>query len=956
MAAGSDILLRYIRHLGTAPQSDAASDAALLGRYVSAKDQAAFATLVDRHGALVFHVCRRILVNVQDAEDAFQAVFFVLARKAATVRPRETLSAWLHGVAYRVALKARSTRARKLRAARPIAPSAANAGHDPLAELSARELLTIVDDEVRRLPQVYRLPVILCCLEGHSQEEAARQLGWTAGSVKGRLERGRAQLHKRLSRRGLALPAALAAVEVSRSATSAAAIGGLFIATVQGAMAFAARGGAAANGVSKAGAAVLAEGVLKSMAVAKTKFVAMLLLAAGVAATGTMAFGLANTTPMNLSETEYRTSISKEKLEAVSRPVRAEKPTVAPGNDDDTPTQLRGQVLGPDGKPFAGARLYMGYAPRRWEPDAVLHQPAYPPRTISGADGGFNFTFTRSELDERFLDASRPIVIAMADGWGMDWTEIGNPAALSLRLVEDLPLEGRILNADRKPVAGAKISVQDVSSDSAAGLTRLLQDGTPLSGPLHKGCRGPLPGQPQEIVTDADGGFRLAGIARDRVVTLTLYGPQVQRVNFRAVTRPSTTTSFYGGIRGSKFVYGASSSRTIRGVVRDKVTRRPMAGVKVSVSDQGTYFPTFTDAAGGYELSGCPKSPQYLVAAQPQHGEPYFAASASLSSGVGLDSMTADFDLLRGIPLKGRVIDQSAGKPPKRAVVEYYSLYPNPHASLLTKLAHLVPASSAAIASDGSFSLAVLPGPGIVLVAASPRDSYATALLDNGELANLFGDMLYHGGGSWFLVTAGDAMHQRCVNRYNALSLIKPDVSAKLLELDFSVRPARGLKGTLIGPDGEPVVGALVCGLTSMPDPETLTSESFTVEGLNPRCTRELSFHHVEKGLGKVLTIRGDEPEPLTVRLEPCGVVVGRLLDRANKPKQGQPVCFSHYDFWLGVNVETDEEGRFRAALVPGLTYDFYFPRLDGPQRRDRRAAPVEPGQTTDLGDLVFGD
>src|SRR5262249_32094671 len=156
---------------------------------------------------------------------------------------------------------------------------------DPLAELSARELLAIVDEEVGRLPEMYRLPVILCCLEGRSLEEAARQLGWTRGSVKGRLERGRARLHARLVRRGLTLSAALAAAEISRSAVSAALVARLVAPTVQGAMAFVASPMTAASGVS-AGAAALAGETLRGMALAKLKIAAGLLLPTCVLATG----------------------------------------------------------------------------------------------------------------------------------------------------------------------------------------------------------------------------------------------------------------------------------------------------------------------------------------------------------------------------------------------------------------------------------------------------------------------------------------------------------------------------------------------------------------------------------------------------------------------------------------------------------------------------------------------
>src|SRR5215471_19038512 len=120
MEAGPAPLVRYIRHLVIQPESSEASDAALLARFISEKDETAFAALVDRHGPLVLHVCRRVLGDVHDAEDAFQAAFLVLARKAATVYPREALTAWLHGVAHRVALKARSAKVRQQRASQPL--------------------------------------------------------------------------------------------------------------------------------------------------------------------------------------------------------------------------------------------------------------------------------------------------------------------------------------------------------------------------------------------------------------------------------------------------------------------------------------------------------------------------------------------------------------------------------------------------------------------------------------------------------------------------------------------------------------------------------------------------------------------------------------------------------------------------------------------------------------------
>jgi RNA polymerase sigma factor (sigma-70 family) len=189
--------------------TDAIPDADLLARFVRARDESAFAQLVERHGPMVLGVCRRVIGKVHEAEDAFQAAFLALARNAGRIRSGDSLTAWLYGVAVRVSLKARGVAARDRRAnGRPPVRTAP----DPLAEITGRELVAAIDEELARLPKQFRLAVVLCCLEGLSQDEAARRLGWSAGSVKGRLERGRVRLKERLARRGLALSAALAGV------------------------------------------------------------------------------------------------------------------------------------------------------------------------------------------------------------------------------------------------------------------------------------------------------------------------------------------------------------------------------------------------------------------------------------------------------------------------------------------------------------------------------------------------------------------------------------------------------------------------------------------------------------------------------------------------------------------------------------------------------------------------
>jgi RNA polymerase sigma factor (sigma-70 family) len=268
------------------PQPD---DSVLLARFLTDRDPAAFEALVARHGPMVLRVCRHVLGNRQDAEDAFQATFLVLAQKAAHIRPPGCLAGWLHGVACRVALGARTAARRRRREglASDLAPP--DPRPDPLAELTAREALRILEEEVQRLPEAYRLPVVLCCLHGVSQEEAARQLGWTPGSVRGRLERGRKRLHRRLAGRGLGLAAALALVEVSRS--MATGLGEAFVASTAVAAVAGASGNTAGACLVSAEIKSLATGGLRHGALAKVKLGLLLLLAVGSGSAGLAVLG-----------------------------------------------------------------------------------------------------------------------------------------------------------------------------------------------------------------------------------------------------------------------------------------------------------------------------------------------------------------------------------------------------------------------------------------------------------------------------------------------------------------------------------------------------------------------------------------------------------------------------------------------------------------------------------------
>jgi RNA polymerase sigma factor (sigma-70 family) len=255
------------------------SDGQLLEAYISRREKAALAALVRRHGPMVWGVCRRVLRNYHDAEDAFQAAFLVLVRKAASIASRELLGNWLYGVAYQTALKARATAAKRRGRERQVVqmpePQAARQDlwHD---------LLPLLDQELTRLPDKYRIPIVLCDLEGKTRAEAARQLGCPEGTIAGRLARARVLLAKRLGRHGPAVSGGALAAVLAQGAAPASVPAPVVSSTIRAASLFAA-GQAATTGAISGKAAALMEGVLKAMLFHKIKnVVALFLLIAGV--------------------------------------------------------------------------------------------------------------------------------------------------------------------------------------------------------------------------------------------------------------------------------------------------------------------------------------------------------------------------------------------------------------------------------------------------------------------------------------------------------------------------------------------------------------------------------------------------------------------------------------------------------------------------------------------------
>jgi RNA polymerase sigma factor (sigma-70 family) len=280
----SSPILQLIRCARRDPWAEGSADQVLLRRFVDERDEAAFEALLRRHGAMVLDVCRGVLDNEADVEDAFQATFLVLARRAESIRKGASLACWLHGVAYRTALRARADCARRHRHEARTSRRCATTDPD---ELSWREIQQVVHEELDRLPERHRAALVLCYLQGKTQDEAALELGLPKGTLKGHLERGRARLQARLVRRGLG-PGVVLTLAAWPAATKAGLSHPLVSATVKTATAFAA-GKAAVSGVSPSVAA-LGEAMVKAMFFRKLTIAAILFLALAGSGTGLALF------------------------------------------------------------------------------------------------------------------------------------------------------------------------------------------------------------------------------------------------------------------------------------------------------------------------------------------------------------------------------------------------------------------------------------------------------------------------------------------------------------------------------------------------------------------------------------------------------------------------------------------------------------------------------------------
>ncbi len=710
LAAG----LRHLRGKLAERSRNEESDEQLLHAFTAQRDDSAFAVLVRRHGPMVLHVCRRVLGHQQDAEDAFQATFLVLTRNAASLRNKTALASYLHGTAYRMAMKAKQSAARRRKHESQTPP---RSPVDPSEELSWREVRTLLDEEIARLSEKYRSVFILCCLESVSREEAARRLNLKAGTVSSRLTEARKRLGKRLAKRGVELTAVLAASALAvQPALAVSPV--LMASTIKAAMATAA--GEQLAGIISASVAELVKGATAAMMVSKAKIATMMLLAVSlltVATGGSLVFWYERASGPLAATLEPSAGKADDKPKAIS-----------PQREAAKGMEIQGRVLDPEGKPKAGAKLLL-----------LGEEGKIGQLGVSAADGRFTVAVPKSK---RHYD-----LVAQVDGAGIDFIDLepskpGKP--VELRLVKDNAIRGRVVTTEGKPVGSVRVSVRSIGIYESIDAVLDAWKKRHYRWATTPGRVKSLLIESAELLaatTDDDGRFTIHGIGSERIATLRISGrgiadahsdTMVNRSGFDAKLYnqaslediPKEDESYFASrtmLTGPDVAIVAEAEKPIHGIVKAAGTGKVRPNVLVRLT-RSSRLPTLenplqakTDANGRYEIHGAHKAKSYMVEVSSDPAAGFLACQVWADDTPGYQPVAADITVKKGVIVTGKVIDRATGKS-VLGFAEAAALVNNPFAKDYPEFQSTGWGREEGLTgADGSFRIVTIPGPVLLM-------------------------------------------------------------------------------------------------------------------------------------------------------------------------------------------------------------------------------------------------
>jgi hypothetical protein len=595
-------------------------------------------------------------------------------------------------------------------------------------------------------------------------------------------------------------------------------------------------------------------------------------------------------------------------------------------------------------------------------------------------------------------------VLAFAKGYGLGVPQVSfeKPASMedvTIQLAkDDVPIAGRVIDLQGRPVAGVLVRVRGIQMPRDGNMTTLIdalnvkKEGLSPQQDLMIGFHDIYGGWNLDSIfppatTDAAGRFSIKGVGRERMADLLIKGPTIEANYAYAMTRPCETIQVPAYKRvppysnppnplyihyGATFNHVAAPSKPVIGVVCDTDTGMPIPGAVVEQSDalpvpdsrpidDRIRLRAVTDGQGRYRITGLPWGKRNILHASPPAGKPYLMSAKEVSGGPGLEPVAVDFSLKRGVWIDVKVTDQLTAKPVP-CHIQYFAFVDNPF--LQQAIGFTTGSRDGKLAEDGTLRLLGLPGRGLVAVRA----------LEEGYRYGVGSERIQGRKGD----SPGDVHFQtipsECFpNHFHAVAEITPTKETESVSCSLLLDPGRALAGTLVGPDSKPLAGAQTNGLSGgmrFWTHEPLRSAEFIVKALKPDETRRLLFLHKDKGLAGTLLIRGDEKGPLTVKLEPWGVVTGKVLTTEGKPLTDAQIVTLFGDIVgpqgamprpldagsLPYPFKPDKDGRFRIeGFVPGLKYDLHVVKSDYVTRSLAamvKNLSVKSGEIKDLGDV----
>jgi RNA polymerase sigma factor (sigma-70 family) len=986
------------------------SDVRLLERFVGDGDAEAFEALVARHREMLLRTCYDLLGDAADAEEAFQSTVVILLRRGRSIREKHALGGWLHRVACRVARRLRAEAARRRsREGRAMAMRMRQPVYhpDPLVQ---EELRIALQEEIDRLPDRYRRPVIACLLEGMTLERAAARLGWTEGSVRGRLARGRARLRDRLTRRGIGLAAVLTALGESGPAAAAEP----FAATLRAkAVGVAVTTLLAVGGVALA-FAVLAERPQQSAAMGPS----------------------AQHSPAPTQEHTPNSEPERETLAAFrgGGPTNEARATALAPDVAARQVRFEGRVLDPSGNGVPGARLSL-----------ITDAWSLPePQALSGNDGSFLFTRTVGDFWRNFAKGGiatplvQAVVLATHDSFGAAWVNLkvvakdGTPAfggeyPLTLRMVPDRPIVGRLLDDKGRPIVGAVVRVEQLYAVPRGDLSPLVdalrrfdlepyQTTYPRIWPNNLAAPMAIP----PVTTAADGRFRLTGVGRDRQANLLAIGPGMAPTKWTVLNRDDAievtkavrarwphqpkkysqqvSKAAAGGgtgveVYGPTFELQVDPANTVSGFVRDATTGQPVKGAMVyTVSSNLSTSGATSDDQGYYRIIRQDEQNHFWIVARPKEGSILLGAAREHKTLSSSGEITADFALPRAVVVSGRVVERGTGRPMLATRHEgchgpgpimggrlwYRPLAGNAAASgnefegymrhgVTDQLGLFV----GLVEDDGRFRAVVPPGPGVLLLEAAPGMpfmwQFSMPTKEGDELHRRFpyAPLRYREPADGAPRVAG-APENTLPGAYGPIPLdsmvayrvIEPAADRLSYDVQITIPAARTRRVRFVDPEGRPVRGAIVVGLTSSASHQVmLEGDETDVIGLDPTGERRLTALGPDGRLAVETTIRADAPEPIVVRMRRSAAVSGKLIDEKSTAVSGASSAVSYgredpFAIPLPRNAaKTDVDGRFLVeGMLPGhaVTIEFY--------RAGSQSFPSEHFRPQALRELILDD